>query len=229
MASFQSVRDLLLIGFEQNLLDKEEFLLLYDEYTSQNTDEEEFLLLYDEYTSQNTEYPYTNYQRFNLELKDENECKTEFRVEKKDIPELAGVLRIPETVKCYQGTICDKEEALCILLKRFAYPCRYSDLIPTFGRPVPELVMINNTMISLILDLHVHRLMQWNYQILHPEALEKYAHAISDKVAALTNCFGFVDGTVRQISRPGKNQRVVYNGHKRVHALKFNPSPCLME
>ena len=37
----------------------------------------------------------------------------------------------------------------------------------------------------------------------------------------LTNCFGFVDGTIRQICRPGKLQRVVYNGHERVHALKF--------
>ena len=34
-------------------------------------------------------------------------------------------------------------------------------------------------------------------------------------------CFGFIDGTVRPIARPGENQRVVYNGHKRVHALKF--------
>ena len=27
--------------------------------------------------------------------------------------------------------------------------------------------------------------------------------------------------TTVQISRPGDNQRVVYNGHKRVHAIKF--------
>ena len=32
---------------------------------------------------------------------------------------------------------------------------------------------------------------------------------------------GIVDGTVRPISRPGRDQRVVYNGHKRVHAIKF--------
>ena len=149
------------------------------------------------------------------------ECKTEFRVEKKDIPELVHALRIPETVKCYQGTICEAEEALCILLKRFTYPCRYSDLIPCFGRPVPELAMITNEMVNYIYDIHGHRLTQWNHQILQPEALETYAQAITNKGAALPNCFGFVDGTVRQISRPGKNQRMVYNGHKRVHALKF--------
>ena len=33
--------------------------------------------------------------------------------------------------------------------------------------------------------------------------------------------FGFIDGTVRPIARPGENQRVVYNGHKTVHALKY--------
>ena len=81
--------------------------------------------------------------------------------------------------------------------------------------------MITNEMVNYIYDIHGHRLTQWNHQILQPEALETYAQAITNKGAALTNCFGFVDGTVRQISRPGKNQRMVYNGHKRVHALKF--------
>ena len=47
------------------------------------------------------------------------------------------------------------------------------------------------------------------------------ANAIHFKGAALNNCIGFVDGTVRPISRPRKPQRSVYNGHKRIHALKF--------
>ena len=34
-------------------------------------------------------------------------------------------------------------------------------------------------------------------------------------------CFGFVDGTVRPTARPDQHQRVMYNGHKRVHAIKF--------
>ena len=41
------------------------------------------------------------------------------------------------------------------------------------------------------------------------------------KSGAIYNCFGFVDGTVRPVSRPRKNQRVLYNGHKKVHAIKF--------
>ena len=37
----------------------------------------------------------------------------------------------------------------------------------------------------------------------------------------ITNCLRFIDGTLRPIRRPEKRQRAVYNGHKRVHALKF--------
>ena len=51
--------------------------------------------------------------------------------------------------------------------------------------------------------------------------MQEYADAIHAKGAALQNCWGFVDGTVQPICRPGEHQRVVYNGHKRVHALKF--------
>ena len=57
--------------------------------------------------------------------------------------------------------------------------------------------------------------------LLSPASLQEYANAIHRAGAALDNWFGFIDGTVRAISRPGKDQRLVYNGHKRVHALKF--------
>jgi hypothetical protein len=50
------------------------------------------------------------------------------------------------------------------------------------------------------------------------------------KTLEADNCFGFIDGTVRPICRPKQNQKTVYNGHKRVHALKFQSValPCGM-
>lgn len=45
--------------------------------------------------------------------------------------------------------------------------------------------------------------------------------SIKLKGAALNNCWGFVDGTVRPNYRPLQNRRIVYNGHKRVNALRF--------
>ena len=51
--------------------------------------------------------------------------------------------------------------------------------------------------------------------------LKKYADTVTSKGAPLYNCFGFIDGTVRPVCWPGERQMVLYNGHKRVHALKF--------
>ena len=94
-------------------------------------------------------------------------------------------------------------------------------MISRFGRPVPELCMTTNPLMDFIYVTHGHRITQWNPTVLNPGFLEQYAAAIAGKGAALDNCFGFVDGTVRPISKPGEQQRIVYNGHKRVHALKF--------
>ena len=152
---------------------------------------------------------------------DEAEWIAEFRFQKSDIPTLVEVLGIPEYFKCRQGTLFSDLEGLCLLLSRLAYPCRFSDLIPRFGRSTPELSMISNRMVDFMFDSHGHRLTNWNNSLLNPPALQRYADAISNKGAASANCFGFIDGTVRPICRPGINQRVVYNGHKRVHALKF--------
>lgn len=51
--------------------------------------------------------------------------------------------------------------------------------------------------------------------------LERFAQSISSKGGPLKNCFGFVDGTVRRVCWPGINQRMLYNGHKKVHSIKF--------
>ena len=137
------------------------------------------------------------------------------------IPVLAEALQIPATVRCSQGSVCDGEEALCMLLKRMCYPCRYSDMVHLFAKPVPVISMITNEVLDYIYATHGHRIQRWNHQLLSPRNLEYYADVVHRKGAPLDNCFGFVDGTVRPISRPECNQRIVYNGHKRVHAIKF--------
>ena len=152
---------------------------------------------------------------------DDDECLSEFRFRKHDLPLLAEVLQIPDKITLYQRSVCSGLEALCLVLRRLAYPCRYADLISTFARPVPVLCMICNYMIDFIYETHNHRLLQWNNQVLNANALETYATAITAKGSPLNNCFGFIDGTVRPICRPGENQQIVYNGHKRIHALKF--------
>ena len=79
-----------------------------------------------------------------------------------------------------------------------------------------------NQVLDYIYQAHSHRILQWNHQQLSQANLERFAEVVHRKGAPLNNCFAFVDGTVRPIWRPGTvNQRLLYNGHKRVHGIKF--------
>ena len=204
MLSFREIQDLIVLSYDDNYISDEEFLLLYDEFESTNLD-----------------FPYSSYGEFDLDSMEDDECKAEFRVRKNDLDALSEALQIPEVFKCKQRSRIDGMEGLCMILKRFAYPCRYSDMVHRFGRPVPVLSMAANAVTNYVFDTHGHLITDWNPNILHRQALLQYSQAIRAKGAPLNNCFGFIDGTVRPISRPGRNQRIVYNGHKRVHALKF--------
>ena len=181
----------------------------------------EFLALHDLNASENLEFPYDSSDQFNLDDIDEAECIAEFRFEKRHILQLEEVLQIPALLKCDQRSVFTGTEGLCMLLKRLAYPCRYSDLIYRFGRPVSVLCMITNKVIDYIYDTHHPKITNWNNGILNPVSLQMYADAISAKGAALDNCFRFIDGTVRAISKPLERQRAMYNGHKRIHGIKF--------
>ena len=179
------------------------------------------LLLYDLNSSTNLELPYDSYNHFNLDVLENDECLSEFRFQKRDFTLLVEVMQIPDVITCYQRSVCSGLEALCIVLKRLAYPCHYANMIPRLARPVPMLCMINNLMMDLIYQMHGHRILQWNNALLNPRALQEYATSITAQGSPLDNCFGFIDGTVRLISKPGQTQHIVYNGHKRGHAIKF--------
>lgn len=189
-----------------------------------NIDDEEFLILYEEFTTKNLEFPYWKYDAFNLENMTDDECWSEFRFRKNDIHRLRQALRIPDSIVTYNRLRVDGDEALCIYLRRYSYPNLYSDLLPRFPRPVGELCIISYHILDHIYDNFAELLQDFNPQtnpILQPGKLEVYCQAIADKGSPLTHCFGFLDGTIQRISRPGKNQRQVYNGHKRVHSLKY--------
>ena len=211
MYTFRQTRDLLAVALDAADISEEEYLLLWEANTSKSPD-----------------FPFDIYPTFHLDEKDATEVKAEFRFEKEDIPVLRAVLGIPESFTCRQGTVCDGMTGLCIVLKRLTYPCRFSDMMPTFGMAVPELCMVFNTVVECIFNQHGHLTSQWNDSVLSAENLERYAESIANKGAPLRNCFSFVDGTVRPICRPSKNQRTVYNGHKRVHSLKFHLLSCPM-
>ena len=205
MASFAKARD--------------ELLVAHDEGT---TDDEEFALLWEQNVSKNPSFPYKDYEEFHLKTLDPVECKAEFRFEKNDLPFVAEALQIPDTFFCQQRSMCDGMEGLCIALKRFYYPCRYSDMIPRFAKPECASALHDskhNSGFYLQYAWPSHHAMEQLF------AKATKAGAVCScgcrEGAVLDNCYEFIDGIVRPICRPQDNQRVVYNGHKRVHAIKF--------
>ena len=124
-------------------------------------------------------------------------------------------------ITTYNGLTVAAVPALCMYLKHYAYPCRYGDLVYHFARPVPEISIINNHIMDLIYGRWHHLLTRYNHDLLSPPKLRQYTDAIQQAGAALDNCWGFIDGTVRPVCRPKENQRSIYNGHKPVHCIKF--------
>ena len=114
----------------------------------------------------------------------------------------------------HRGAVCDGIEGFCILLRRLAYPCRYFDLIQRFARPTPELSLIANTVLEWIYDLHGFRLTSWNQAFLTPPFLESYAQAVERQGSPLRNCFGFIDGTVREIIMQTRYKPIRYSTTK---------------
>ena len=112
-------------------------------------------------------------------------------------------------------------EVLCLVLRRLAYPCRYTDLTLIFHRPKSELCMLFNLGINFIHDKFSTRLTDMSQPWLTVPSMLQYCEVLVGKGSQIQYCWGMVDGTVRQMCRPTRHQREVCNGHHRVHALKF--------
>ena len=62
MSSFKKVQEMLLLSVEEDIIDEEEFVLLYEAYRPQNLS-----------------FPHLAYEKFSLKDKDAAECKADFR------------------------------------------------------------------------------------------------------------------------------------------------------
>lgn len=130
-------------------------------------------------------------------------------------------LGIPVKIVCKNRTVCTGIEGLCILIRRLAYPNRLQDLSHVFGRSTAEISYIFNTVLDLIDSIQGHKMENLHQPWLSHAKLNEMVAAVNQCGAPLANCWGFIDRTVRPICRPQSHQQFVFNGHKRVHGLKF--------
>ena len=98
-------------------------------YSFDIIDDTYIVLLYDLHKSKNPDMPYWRYGKLDLEKLHDDQCKVTFRFPKNHIYNLKETLNIPEKIMCCNNVRVDGVEALCAVLKRFAYPCRFIDMI----------------------------------------------------------------------------------------------------
>ena len=189
-------------------------VLILEHEAGSITDEELFLLL-EEDKKRNTKFPCWNYEKFEMSSWNEDECWTDFRFNHQDLYRSKTALDLPDRMVAYNRQTFKGMEGLCLMLRRLAFPCRFSDLITGYGRHVAQLWIIYNHMIDHIYDTFWHLLKSFDQNWLLRPYLQSFADAIHRAGAPLDNCWGFIDGTLRAIARPEENQRVMYSGHKK--------------
>ena len=78
MASFKKVQEILCLCLIEGIIDKEDFVLLYEAYRPSNLPS-----------------PHSANEKFSLANKDPAEFKADFRVEKRNIPLFLDALKVP--------------------------------------------------------------------------------------------------------------------------------------
>ena len=138
---------------------------------------------------------------------------------------LVAVMGWPSSRTCTRRNrySCNPLIATCVILRRLAAPARWSDLEELFGKHASQLSEIFWEGLECLLNAREHLLTGPICPNFMGTRLAGYANAINRISNTLPNCVGFIDGTVIGIARPKGNlaQWVVYNGHKRKHALKY--------
>ena len=156
-------------------------------------------------------------------------CKDMFRFELQEMREMLPLLRFPATLRTPSGFAAPPEEAYCIMLRRLAYPSKWTDLCWEAGCSTSRLCEVFQAAVDHVFETFPH--------LRDSRSLEAWANHFEVFAAAihaggvnqhgcrrpcpLTNCVGFVDGSVQQVTRPSIFQRVLYNSHKKVHAVKW--------
>lgn len=120
-------------------------------------EDEEILLISSlpQIQSENPKFDKDN--RFKLEDYTANQVKALLRFYKDDLYHLYNCLRIPEQIICDNGLRVSGFEALCVLLRRLAYPNRLQDLTHLFQRTETDLSrIITHMTIFLYENFHGH-------------------------------------------------------------------------
>lgn len=137
------------------------------------------------------------------------------------------MLQLPDIIYSSQRVPIPSVEALCIVLRRLSYPCRWFDLVEEFCHDEAVLSSCFTETIDSLYEKCAEK-MTFDARIISLKA-ENAAQCVHDKISefnggkyqGLDRCIGFIDGTLVDLTRPTKHQKQCYNGHHKSHGIKF--------
>ena len=127
-------------NFEAGIIDEEEFLILQQIAPGEAEEDEDAV---------GNGPLHRMWDRFNFENWTDADCWTDVRFRKVDKERLCNVFDLEPDMLTYNRVRFTAVEGLCLLLRRLAFPCRYFDLQPKFGRPRAVLCVIFNHSLNL--------------------------------------------------------------------------------
>ncbi|OWZ13353.1 hypothetical protein PHMEG_00013332 [Phytophthora megakarya] len=149
------------------------------------------------------------------------ESKDQFCFTTGEIALLVHDLNIPAVARTREGVRSTALEDLPVCLCRLAYPKRWIDVAGMFGRAPPSTLCHIFYYVVDFLDKNLARFLFFDTSRI-TKNISRYCAVIAAKEpSSIGGEWGFIDEIIRPIYRPNKGQQAVYNGHKRVNALKF--------
>jgi len=158
---------------------------------------------------------------FTLDDMTDGEVYRNFRFSREELQTLAHNLLPEEGIRSelrhHSPPLC----ALCVVLRRLAYPARWSDLSRIFRKNIGWLSSIYRVTILFLFKTWSKRL-SVSYLSTN-QKIERFKNAISEKCGSILTrgAIGFLDGTWLKTCRPLNDQESIYSGYHSAHGLAF--------
>jgi hypothetical protein len=159
--------------------------------------------------------------RFNLSEKSDFWIKENLRFPRDKLDSVRVLLGIPDVIHTTNRDKCPGFHAFLMLLYKLSWPRRTSDLRDMFGGTKQRNGRIVNEVACFLFCRFRRKMASMDRSRLNDDYLKMLCQVHYNKNQVMENIFGFLDGTVRPCCRPVRFQDVVYNGYKKVHAIKF--------
>jgi hypothetical protein len=153
------------------------------------------------------------YAPFNFEMK--NDYEASYRFSATHVSALARVL-LGESVES-RGCKAPALTAMCLLLRRLSYPCRWVDLRAEFGGASVAWMSTIFVETLNILYVYAHKeLHSWSPNLI--EEIEGLVGFAQEKLGV--NAYAAEDGTGMHICRAHLGQRAFYSGYEGYHLIR---------